>query len=69
MSSLMFCCTQNSILAIFEKYLTNGPTDQWTHGWTKPLKEIGGRILKVETKGKRGKGEGARRGRVRQGQG
>ena len=34
MSSLMFCCPQNSISAIFEKRLTHGPTDRRTDGRT-----------------------------------
>ena len=34
MSSLMFCCPQNSISAIFEKRVTDGPTHGRTDGPT-----------------------------------
>ena len=48
MSSLMFCCPQISISAMFEKRVMDRPTDQRmdqrTDGRTKPLIEMRGRI-------------------------
>ena len=48
MSSLMFYCLKVLISAIYEKWVTDGLTDQWTNGRTdgrkKPLIEMRGRI-------------------------
>ena len=44
MSSLMFCCPQISISAMFEKRVMDRPTDRRTDGRTKPLIEMRGRI-------------------------
>ena len=44
MSSLMFYCLKVLISAIFEKWVSDPRTDGPTHGRTKPLIEMRGRI-------------------------